>query len=32
MGSRGKEHIREHYLIPRLVRDDLKLFAGLLGV
>jgi trehalose synthase len=32
MGRRGKEHVREHYLTPRLLRDDLKLFAKLLGV
>jgi trehalose synthase len=31
MGRRGKEHVREHYLTPRLLRDDLKLFAKLLG-
>ena len=32
MGRRGKEHVREHYLTPRLLRDDLKLFAKLLDV
>jgi trehalose synthase len=32
MGRRGKEHVREQYLTPRLLRDDLKLFAKLLGV
>jgi trehalose synthase len=32
MGRRGKEHVREHYLTPRLLRDDLKLFAKLLGL
>jgi trehalose synthase len=32
MGRHGKEHVREHYLTPRLLRDDLKLFAKLLGV
>ena len=32
MGRRGKEHVREHYLIPRQLRDDLKLFAKLLGM
>jgi trehalose synthase len=32
MGRRGKEHVREHYLTPRLLRDDLKLFADLLDV
>jgi trehalose synthase len=30
MGHRGKEHVREHYLTPRLLRDDLRLFAKLL--
>ncbi len=32
MGRRGKEHVREHFLTPRLLRDDLELFAKLLGV
>jgi trehalose synthase len=32
MGRQGKEHVREHYLTPRLLRDDLLLFAKLLGV
>ncbi len=32
MGRQGKEHVREHYLIPRQLRDDLKLFARLLGM
>jgi trehalose synthase len=32
MGRRGKEHVREHYLIPRQLRDDLRLFAKLLGM
>jgi trehalose synthase len=32
MGRHGKEHVREHYLTPRLLRDDLLLFAKLLGV
>ena len=32
MGRHGKEHVREHYLIPRQLRDDLKLFAKLLGM
>jgi trehalose synthase len=31
MGRRGKEHVREHFLTPRLLRDDLKLFANLLN-
>ncbi|HLL99016.1 MAG TPA: glycosyltransferase, partial [Rubrobacteraceae bacterium] len=32
MGSHGKEHVREHYLIPRQLRDNMRLFAKLLGV
>ena len=32
MGRRGKEHVREHYLTPRLLRDDLRLFTRLLEV
>jgi trehalose synthase len=32
MGRHGKEHVRTHYLTPRLLRDDLRLFAKLLGV
>ena len=32
IGRRGKEHVREHYLMPRQLRDNLALFARLLGV
>ncbi len=32
MGRRGKEHVRKYYLTPRLLRDDLRLFAELLKV
>ena len=32
IGRRGKEHVRESYLTPRLLRDDLALFTKLLGV
>ena len=32
MGRRGKEHVRDLYLTPRLLRDDLALFAKLLSV
>ncbi len=32
MGRRGKEHVRQHYLTPRQLRDNLALFAKLLGV
>ncbi len=31
MALRGKEHVRRHFLTPRLVRDELRLFAELLG-
>jgi trehalose synthase len=30
MALAGKEHVRRHYLTPRLLRDDLKLFNDLL--
>lgn len=32
VGRVGKEHVRDHYLTPRLLRDDLLLFAKLLDV
>jgi trehalose synthase len=32
MGRQGKEHVREHYLMPRQLRDNLQLFARLLGM
>ncbi len=32
MGRQGKEHVREHFLSPRQLRDNLLLFAKLLGV
>lgn len=32
VGRVGKEHVRHHYLTPRLLRDDLLLFAKLLDV
>ncbi|CAN5908260.1 glycosyltransferase [soil metagenome] len=32
IGRCGKEHVRNNYLTPRLLRDDLLLFAKLLGV
>jgi trehalose synthase len=32
MGRHGKEHVREHFLIPRQMRDNMRLFAKLLGV
>jgi trehalose synthase len=31
MALRGKEHVRREFLTPRLLRDDLRLIAGLLG-
>lgn len=30
MALRGKEHVRAHFLTPRLLRDDLRLFNDLL--
>lgn len=30
MAQRGKEHVRRHFLTPRLVRDELRLFRDLL--
>jgi trehalose synthase len=32
IGRQGKEHVREHFLSPRQLRDNLLLFAKLLGV
>jgi trehalose synthase len=32
IGRQGKEHVREHFLSPRQLRDNLLLFARLLGV
>jgi trehalose synthase len=29
-GRAGREHIRQHYLLPRLLRDELRLIAGVL--
>lgn len=28
-GRRGREHVREHFLLPRLLRDELRLLASL---
>jgi len=30
-GRSGREHVRRHFLLPRLVRDELQLIAGILG-
>jgi hypothetical protein len=30
MALAGKEHVRTHFLTPRLLRDDLRLFNDLL--
>ena len=30
LGQRGKEHVRTHFLMPRYLRDYLKIFHGLL--
>lgn len=32
LGASGREHVRRHYLLPRLLRDELALYARLLGV
>ena len=31
MARKGKEHVREHFLTPRLLRDYLRIFNGLLA-
>lgn len=31
MGKFGREHIRKHFLLPRLIRDEMKLMVDLLG-
>ena len=31
-GRAGREHIRQHYLLPRLLRDELRLIAGVLQI
>lgn len=31
-GARGREHVRKHFLLPRLIADELRLAADLLGV
>lgn len=30
-GEAGKKHVRENFLLPRLIRDELRLFAELVG-
>jgi trehalose synthase len=32
LGRRGKEHVRHHFLMPRYLRDYLRIFAELLDV
>jgi len=29
LGRAGKEHVRKHFLTPRLLRDWLRIFEGL---
>ena len=29
LGRRGKEHVRQHFLTPRYLRDYLRIFTGL---
>ncbi len=31
-GARGREHVRKHFLLPRLIADELRLAADILGV
>ncbi len=31
-GARGREHVRRHFLLPRLIADELRLAADLLGI
>ena len=28
LGRAGKEHVRQHFLMPRLLRDWLRVFSG----
>ena len=32
MAERGREHVRKHILLPRLIADELQLCRELLGV
>jgi trehalose synthase len=32
LGRRGKEHVRKHFLMPRYLRDYLRIFGEVLGV
>ena len=29
LGESGREHVREHFLLPRLLRDELRLLKSL---
>lgn len=31
LGQKGREHIRENFLMPRLLRDELALIKSLMG-
>ena len=31
IGRQGKEHVRENFLMPRQLRDNLALYANLIG-
>lgn len=31
LGRRGREHVRERFLLPRLLRDELRLLRDLAG-
>jgi trehalose synthase len=32
LGAGGREHVRRHYLLPRLLMEETRLYASLLGV
>jgi len=32
LGARGRERVRERFLLPRLIADELRLYAALLGL
>ena len=32
MGAAGREHVREHFLITRYLRDYLKIFRAVAGM
>jgi trehalose synthase len=32
LAARGREHVREHFLLPRLLADELRLYSSVLGI